>query len=348
MKKLKALVVIAICLLSCVGITYAAHYNNIGYDFYHEGDTYNKIDGMIDPDNASGPINIGYYAPANENGVLNKCKYEKVSEETYENNKTHSFPVLEDREYIWGSPSTSWVYNDCEYPMFYEKGDNEGESIYQIANKEMFFMAFPLLDLKIECDKEELEEGQYATCEIILNSEINVYQIDFALHSEKLELKDVTVLNDKFIYNEETGEVSFYFGDYGYKPFEFTNEKIISFTVVGEKENKQTTLGTSNRQPDKKYTVELKDIIYRDKLVSDYEKENIVKTITLKGKELPVTPTTTKPTPTKPTTTKPVEKEEVENPKTGVEDHLVILSLVITATGIILYQLKDKNIFRKI
>ena len=43
-KKIKALLVIAICLLSCVGVTYAAHYNNLAYGFYHEGDTYNKID----------------------------------------------------------------------------------------------------------------------------------------------------------------------------------------------------------------------------------------------------------------------------------------------------------------
>ena len=344
MKKLKALLVIAISLLSCVGVTYAAHYTSLAYGVYQEGDTFNKIEGVIDPDNAPGPINIGYYAPAIENGVINGCKYEKVKEETYENNKTHSFPVLEDREYIWGVPSQSWVYNDCEYPMFYQKGDNEGGNIYQLSDKEIFFMAFPLLDLNIECDKEELEEGQTTTCEVILNTEINVYKIDFRLFSEKLELKDVTVLNDKFIYDEETGEVSFYFADYGYRAFEFKNEKILSFTVAGEKEDKQTTLGTSNREPDKKYTVELKDVIYRDKQVDDYKKEDIVKTITLKGKELPTITTTT----TTVTTTKKVEREEVENPKTGVEDYLYLLAIILPIAGILIFEIRNRDLFKKI
>ena len=40
------------------------------------------------------------------------------------------------------------------------------------------------------------------------------------------------------------------------------------------------------------------------------------------------------------------KKEEVENPKTGVEDYLIILAFILPFAGLTLYYLKDRGLFK--
>lgn len=350
MKKLTGLLLIAISLLSCVGITYAAHY--AGARFWdlklEEGDTFENFEDISETTYNGGPRYVRYYVPMFENGEPNNCKYKMIQTELYKKDKTYTVPTVEEDDYIWTYFTRSWVYN-CEYPTVYSYSFNSGEESYapiSVNGDDLNLFAIAKLNVKLECDKDTIEKDEKSKCEIKLNSGAYVNKVEMILDTANLEIEDVVLNHKDFSYDEETGKISYKF-QYDYNGIRFNKETVVSFTVVGEKQTKNELLSSSTTtiKKEKKASLKLKDIIYTGEVTKDYKLNDVEKEFTLiTEEEVPVTTTTT----TKPTTTKPVEKEEVENPKTGVEDHLVILSLVITATGIILYQLKDKNIFRKI
>ena len=349
MKKLTGLLLIAISLLSCVGITYAAHY--VGARFSNivleEGDTFENFEDISETTYNGEPRYVRYYVPMFENGEPNNCKFQLIQSDLYKKDKTYTVPTIDEDEYLWFNMIRSWIYN-CEYPNIYSYGYNEGNGLnwYQVVDRDdINLFAIAKLNVKLECDKDTIEIDEKSKCEIKLNSPTEVNKVEMILDTTNLEIEDVVVNHKDFNYDEESGKISYKY-QRDYYGITFNKESVVSFTIAGEKQTKNELLSSSTTtvKKEKKFSLKLKDIIYTGEVTEDYKLNDIEKELTLiTEEEVPVTTTTTKPT-----TTKPVEKEEVENPKTGVEDHLVILSLVITATGIILYQLKDKNIFRKI
>lgn len=349
MKKLTGLLLIAISLLSCVGITYAAHY--VGARFSNivleEGDTFENFEDISETTYNGEPRYVRYYVPMFENGEPNNCKFQLIQSDLYKKDKTYTVPTIDEDEYLWFNMIRSWIYN-CEYPNIYSYGYNEGNGLnwYQVVDRDdINLFAIAKLNVKLECDKDTIEIDEKSKCEIKLNSPTEVNKVEMILDTTNLEIEDVVVNHKDFNYDEESGKISYKY-QRDYYGITFNKESVVSFTIAGEKQTKNELLSSSTTtvKKEKKFSLKLKDIIYTGEVTEDYKLNDVEKELTLiTEEEVPVTTTTTKPT-----TTKPVEKEEVENPKTGVEDHLVILSLVITATGIILYQLKDKNIFRKI
>lgn len=349
MKKLTGLLLIAISLLSCVGITYAAHYT--GVRFWNlkleEGDTFENFEDISETTYNGEPRYVRYYVPMFENGEPNNCKFQLIQSDLYKKDKTYTVPTIDEDEYLWFNMIRSWIYN-CEYPNIYSYGYNEGNGLnwYQVVDRDdINLFAIAKLNVKLECDKDAIEKDEKSKCEIKLNSGAYVNKVEMILDTANLEIEDVVLNHKDFTYDEESGKISYKF-QYDYNGIRFNKETVVSFTIAGEKQTKNELLSSSTTtvKKEKKFSLKLKDIIYTGEVTEDYKLNDVEKELTLiTEEEVPVTTTTTKPT-----STKPGEKEEVENPKTGVEDHLVILSLVITATGIILYQLKDKNIFREI
>lgn len=349
MKKLTGLLLIAISLLSCVGITYAAHY--VGARFSNivleEGDTFENFEDISETTYNGEPRYVRYYVPMFENGEPNNCKFQLIQSDLYKKDKTYTVPTIDEDEYLWFNMIRSWIYN-CEYPNIYSYGYNEGNGLnwYQVVDRDdINLFAIAKLNVKLECDKDTIEIDEKSKCEIKLNSPTEVNKVEMILDTTNLEIEDVVVNHKDFNYDEESGKISYKY-QRDYYGITFNKESVVSFTIAGEKQTKNELLSSSTTtvKKEKKFSLKLKDIIYTGEVTEDYKLNDVEKEMTLiTEEEVPVTTTTTKPT-----TTKHVEKEEVENPKTGVENHLVILSLVITATGIILYQLKDKNIFREI
>ena len=209
MKKLTGLLLIAISLLSCVGITYAAHYAGVSFwnTILEEGDTFENPEYVEETKYNGASVYVKYYAPLFENGEPNNCKYQVIQTEIYKKNKTYTVPTVDEDEYLWFDMTRSWIYN-CEYPKIYSYGYNEGEGdyYYQVVDRDdINLFAIAKLNVKLECDKDTIEIDEKSKCEIKLNSPTEVNKVEMILDTENLEIEDVVVNHKDFNYDEETG-----------------------------------------------------------------------------------------------------------------------------------------------
>lgn len=310
MKKVKMLLLTFIVLLSSGVVTYAAHYVEIdSWNALEEGDSFEKMSYINYTKNDGTTNKINYYVPVYENDVLNGCKYKLYQTDTYEENKTHTTPVIEEYNYVWSSKVLSWMYNGCYLPTLYMDESTTETNYATLDRQEIHLFAYPKVDITIECDKEFFENEEPVTCEVKLNSPLKVKNIEFTINSNGLDLQDVTMINNRFTYDETTNKVSapsYY--DYA------NNETIFSFKVVGTKETK----------------LEIENIAYSNYSIGEQKADNVEKTIKVETEE-PANPEPEQP-----------EKPE-ENPKTGVEDYYILFIAVLLISAAVLYKIKDKK-----
>lgn len=335
MKKAKKLLVALIALLSCLGVTYAAHY--AGIDAWsaklEEGDTFNEIYSFRYNKNDGSKNEINYYVPTYEDGVLNGCKYKLHKTDTYEENKTHVTPTIEEKNYVWSRMGPSWMYNGCEYPTIYLDNSTTETRYYLLDSEELHLFAFPKMEIKIECDKEVFENEEPIECKVILNAPVRVKKLEFIINSNELEIQETTLLDNKFTLDEESKKVSY--GGPSNWGNTFDNESIVSFKIVGVKENQNTNSITEE--------VSITGINYSGEGVGTQQLEDKTKPIEIIDEEDDAD---------KEANDKEAdennENDKVDNPKTGVENYYALFVIMLLISGVILYQVKDKDIFKGI
>lgn len=330
MKKVKKILAALIALLSCLGVTYAAHY--AGIDAWsaklEEGDTFNEIYSFKYNKNDGSKNEINYYVPMYEDGKLNGCKYKLHKTDTYEENKTHVAPVLEENNYVWSRMSYSWMYSGCQFPDMYLDDTTTGTAYSRLDSEELHLFAFPKMEIKIECDKEIFENEEPITCEVKLNAPLYVRNLDFIINSNGLELQETTLLNNSFTLDEETNKVTMKSGS------RFDNESILSFKIVGVKENQNTTSITEE--------VLITGINYSGDGVGTQQLEDKTKPIEIVDEEDADKEANDKEA------DENNENDKVDNPKTGVEDYYALFVIMLLISGVVLYQVKNKDIFKGI
>ena len=185
MKRIISLLIIMVALLICVGITYAASYENVSIEsVFEEGDTlvitnndsdecisnYNERFSYCIKLNESQVIN--YYVPQTYDGHFDMDNFNLVESQRYNGNNTYVMPNIDDGEYLW-------------VPKYNNENDLE-------------FYAVPKLIFDLNCDS--LYGDDLITCRVITKSANFSYSnVRFNISYKGFEMKNFLInLNVSF------------------------------------------------------------------------------------------------------------------------------------------------------
>ena len=312
MKRIISLLIIMVALLICVGITYAASYENVSIEsVFEEGDTlvitnndsdwcisnYNQRFSYCIKLNESQVIN--YYVPQTYDGHFDMDNFNLVESQRYNGNNTYVMPNIDDGEYLW-------------VPKYNNENDLE-------------FYAVPKLMFDLNCDS--LDGDDLITCRVITKSANFSYSnVRFNISYKGFKMRNfIRNLNFSFMYGLFFSQNSDVY---------LTRDDLVLVFDLSIDENSDIL--------EKDRMISISDLTYTNYIFSGYYKDRTTNKIIYLS-EITGNQTTTE---SDDIVTKTDDNDVIDNPKTGYIDYVILLVCIVFISGICLYFIKSKELLK--